>query len=387
MEEKGLGLEKTLLFLAEKYPIAVQHLIEYLGNEQQKSIETYQTTIEKQEEASILFPNPNMILYGPSGTGKTYQSMDIALEILGKTTGQHHINQTIFRNFLGKQIEMVTFHPNYAYEDFVQGLRPISAGKHKALQFVWQDGIFKRLANRATLNYLQNKRQLNAFDVEMKHFLEQKNNSYESSVLNTNNLLNESSVSYRKKNGINDSNSASLQNYVLIVDEINRANLASVLGELMSLLEGDKRYDAKNALAVTLPSGERFAVPPNLYVIGTMNTTDTTISMLDMALRRRFDFVACYPKYDLPNLAFSEKLKAMNEKIIAYKGRDFQIGHAYFFKDKFGNFDWKYVLERKIIPLLMAYFPYDVQLVEAVLKAADIACEIDGQTGELKLKM
>ena len=154
----------------------------------------------------------------------------------------------------------------------------------------------------------------------------------------------------------------------------------------MSLLEKDKRYDAENALAINLPSGERFVVPPNLYIIGTMNTTDTTIAMLDMALRRRFDFVACYPKYDLPLLAFAEKLKAMNEKIIAYKGRDFQIGHAYFLKDKYGNFDLKYVLEYKIIPLLMAYFPYDMQLVEAVLKAGDISCHIDTQTGDIQLQ-
>jgi len=194
-------------------------------------------------------------------------------------------------------------------------------------------------------------------------------------------------VSYQTKNKRNKLNTESLQNYVLIIDEINRANLSSVLGELMSLLEKDKRYDAENALAVRLPSGETFVVPPNLYVIGTMNTTDTTIAMLDMALRRRFDFVACYPKYDLSNLAHAEKLKAMNEKIIAYKGRDFQIGHAYFLKDKFGNFDLKYVLERKIIPLLLAYFPYDVQLAEAVLKAADIACDIDAQTGKLFVRV
>ena len=174
LEQKGLGLEKTLLFLAEKQPAAVQHLVEYLGNEQQKSIETYSTTIELTEETKEFFPNPNMILYGPAGTGKTYKSIDVALEILGKTTGNRANNQTVFRNFLGKQIEMVTFHPNYAYEDFIQGLRPISAGKNKTLQFVWQDGIFKRLANRATLNYLENKRQLNAFDIEMKQLLEQK---------------------------------------------------------------------------------------------------------------------------------------------------------------------------------------------------------------------
>ncbi|MGB1205778.1 MAG: McrB family protein [Chitinophagales bacterium] len=385
LEQKGLGLEKTLLFLQEKHPVAVQNLLEYLGNEQQKSIETYSTTIEKQAEEIANFPNPNVILYGPAGTGKTYGSMDLAVEILGKTTGERETNHHIFKQYLGKQIEMVTFHPNYAYEDFIQGLRPVSAGKNKNLQFVWQDGIFKRLANRATLNYLENKRQLNIFDVEIKQLLEQKNSSYQQSIFSAN-MLNENAVAYQTKNKANRNETVGLKNYVLIVDEINRANLASVLGELMSLLEKDKRYDAENALAVNLPSGERFVVPPNLYVIGTMNTTDTTIAMLDMALRRRFDFVACYPKYDLPNLAHAEKLKAMNEKIVAYKGRDFQIGHAYFLKDKHGNFDLQYVLERKIIPLLMAYFPYDVQLVEAVLKAGDISCTIDEQTGELKLR-
>ena len=92
------------------------------------------------------------------------------------------------------------------------------------MQFVWQDGIFKRLANRATLNYLENKRQLNAFDIEMKQLLEQKNNSYSATVFSASSMLNEDVVSYQSSKKA----AVGLQNYVLIVDEINRANLASV---------------------------------------------------------------------------------------------------------------------------------------------------------------
>ncbi len=161
-------------------------------------------------------------------------------------------------------------------------------------------------------------------------------------------------------------------NYVLIIDEINRANISRVFGELITLVEPDKRSHGKNPLSCTLPSGEQFIVPSNLYIIGTMNTADKSISLLDIALRRRFQFVPMYPNYELKELEEKAVLRLINEKIIELKDYDFQIGHAYFMTD---NFDLVECINGKVIPLLLEYFLNDEDLVKRILKHAGLLVE------------
>ena len=162
---------------------------------------------------------------------------------------------------------------------------------------------------------------------------------------------------------------------MLILDEINRANISKVFGELITLLEEDKRLGADNELTVMLPSGEVFGVPPNLYIIGTMNTADKSIALVDIALRRRFQFVPVYPNPEIIE-KFGKKEKdtkiqmmvdlnteLINSKGNHYKGVDFQIGHSYFLK----NNTISEVINENMIPLLTEYFRNDLEKVRNLL--------------------
>lgn len=147
--------------------------------------------------------------------------------------------------------------------------------------------------------------------------------------------------------------------FVLIIDEINRGNIAKILGELITLLEADKRLGADNALTATLPfSGEEFALPLNLYLLGTMNTADKSLALLDVALRRRFKFQEYAPNFDackyLPDNA-RQVLAELNHRIVLGKDRDYRIGHSFFIKVETAE-EWNEVFRSEIIPLLQEYF-------------------------------
>nr|WP_240328659.1 AAA family ATPase [Helicobacter suis] len=181
-------------------------------------------------------------------------------------------------------------------------------------------------------------------------------------------------VEESKYNSNTQLNSKSPQNkpYILIIDEINRGNITKIFGELITLIEPSKRIGNEESLEVTLPySQESFGVPNNLYIIATMNTADSSIALLDIALRRRFSFVEMMPKPTLLStncggVDLQELLKAINERIGFLLDQDHSIGHAYFLGLETLQ-DLQDCFKNKIIPLLQEYFYDDHAKIDAVL--------------------
>lgn len=368
----------------------------------------------------------NQIFYGPPGTGKTYNTINHALAILENTTveaikadeqrsGRKAINER-FENFKQKGfVEFITFHQNYSYEEFVQGLRP-ALGKDgvepDTLKFKKVDGIFKRMADEAFKNlvggeveeeqelsfnellakFLEPLKDGGEIEIDMasagskfhiikeeekyivfknsagntakinKMFLEKAFNlgSYEGIVVGG--LISYYAPLLNKLKKLKEETGVQISpivphKYVLIIDEINRANISRVFGELITLLEEDKRWDNEHKLKIKLPSGDEFTVPKNLYIIGTMNTADKSIALLDIALRRRFDFIPMYPDATLVKEGYGLFFATLNESIKRERGVDFAIGHSYLM-DSTGEkpFDFITAMNKKVIPLLNEYF-------------------------------
>ncbi|EQA8753652.1 McrB family protein [Campylobacter jejuni] len=183
-------------------------------------------------------------------------------------------------------------------------------------------------------------------------------------------LFKEREQDYKVDN--NPSEKPELKPYIIIIDEINRGNVSKIFGELITLIEPSKRIGKKEELKVTLPySGEKFGVPKNVYIIGTMNTADRSITSLDTALRRRFEFIEMMPdvsklSMDCEGINLQELLKAINTRIEYLLDREKTIGHAFFVSVE-NLEDLKKVFQNKIIPLLQEYFYNDYALINEVL--------------------
>lgn len=365
----------------------------------------------------------NTIMYGPPGTGKTYHTITKAAEII---TGENFLNRYAEAKALYKQkqeeeqIEFVTFHQNYSYEDFVAGLRPNA--ENGQLSFKEHKGVFYRISKKAEENWkdfqqyqMGDKFKVPGFEEILNEFLKPLAERDEPIILQTlaRNVnfklysINEKNFGLEKSSGSKEHtismstlkalyegrreynlqglgvyyypivdrlkqiaitlkkeiSEVKLLNFVLIIDEINRANISRVFGELITLLEADKRLGEKHELTLRLPGlpdDERFGVPPNLYIIATMNTADKSIALIDIALRRRFVFEDMYPRPDVINTTVPEAYRAfliaLNNLITEKKGVDFTIGHGYFIPDEERSFDIVQIFNQKVIPLLNEYF-------------------------------
>ncbi|MDG1672845.1 MAG: AAA family ATPase [Flavobacteriaceae bacterium] len=221
------------------------------------------------------------------------------------------------------QIEFITFHQSYSYEEFVEGIRPNLGGENE-LTYSLEKGIFKRVSDRAK------------FDQD--------------------------------------------NNYVIIIDEINRGNISKIFGELITLIEPSKRLFTENdehPKKVTLPySKKRFGVPKNLYILGTMNTADKSIALLDSALRRRFSFTEMLPNskvveenISIENIDVKRLFETVNSRVEFLIDKDHTIGHSYFLKIKEDQTieALALIFKNEIIPLLIEYFYGDFEKIQLVL--------------------
>ena len=480
--------------------------------------------INREDDMSHSDTNPkiplNQILYGPPGTGKTYRTIDEALKILREhgeidnTAKTRLEKKKIFDKFkrLG-QIQFITFHQSYSYEEFVEGIKPIISNdeqinnKNNEMTYERYSGIFKKICERAKNNFDISKQEIESMqqDISIDYnktlwrlytipdgtpksdffeeciekeqvwvykqdskgkiednkikgdyliiptaskgmsqtirafgvfgdFIEEKDEKLYRKVKwlwkDTSQegvLIPEANFGRRTFQRVNKAKGEVLQSierilkpeteklkpYILIIDEINRGNISKILGELITLIEPSKRIGATEELRVTLPySQELFGVPKNLYIIGTMNTADRSIALLDTALRRRFEFIEMMPdceelkKIWLIKAGYAERdnthhlskkelylddykadkseilcniLEAMNRRIEFLLDREHTIGHVFFFERakyyKNNRVDWyelnvedlKNIFAKKVIPLLQEYFYDDYAKIDSVL--------------------
>ncbi|EAK8121783.1 McrB family protein [Campylobacter jejuni] len=385
------------------------------------------------EESNMKIIPLNQILYGSPGTGKTYHTIDKALEILGENLENRDDKKAKFDEYVKNgQIVFTTFHQSYGYEEFVEGIKPHidSEENSKEIKYEIKDGIFKELCEKALENrdsiknfnfYIDKlKEKVKIDDNNPEKYFELPNTKYSIqyrngktfrikfddmsknhkdypvSIDNIEKLYKTSNIdeiynsayvrailNYLKLQGLEDYKEKDEKvnlPYIIIIDEINRGNVSKIFGELITLIEPSKRIGEKEELKVTLPySGEKFGVPKNVYIIGTMNTADRSITSLDTALRRRFEFVEMMPdvsklSMDCEGINLQELLKAINTRIEYLLDREKTIGHAFFVSVE-NLEDLKKVFQNKIIPLLQEYFYNDYALINAVLNDNDMIFE------------
>ena len=277
----------------------------------------------------------NSILYGPPGTGKTYYTAYYSVAICDGTTiaklEEKPYGEVLERfNTLKKEgrIAFTTFHQSYGYEEFIEGIRPVMAGEEekKSIEYEIVPGVFKKFCDDASL--------------------------------------------------VDD------KLYVFIIDEINRGNISKIFGELITLIEETKRKEEAEGLTAFLPySKQAFGVPKNVYILGTMNTADRSIALMDTALRRRFNFIEMMPdcrtiedvviRQNGKEVNIGNILDIINRRIEFLFDREHTIGHAFFtsLKNEDSNSIKRLanIFRNSIIPLLQEYFYDDYEKIRLVL--------------------
>lgn len=273
----------------------------------------------------------NIVYYGPPGTGKTRRIFLKHLEPKEKQSK-----------------EFITFHQAYSYEEFVEGIKP--GINSKEIEYEYSKGIFYQSCEKAAI--LAGYKTLNESLEDTK---ENRSQKYKMAIANN-------------------------KVFAFCIDEINRANIAGVFGDLITLIESNKRLGAEEELIVKLPySKSSFGVPPNLQIIGSMNTADRSITLIDTALRRRFIFVEIAPEpevlsQNVEEINLSELLFAINNRIKYFLGKDQCIGHAYLI-DVSNKKEILAAFLNKIIPLLEEYFYNDTKKISLVLGDSNKADE------------
>lgn len=275
--------------------------------------------------------NKNTILYGPPGTGKTYHTAIYAVAIIENRTLKEVMDEEYddvmsrYREYKEEGlIEFITFHQSYSYEEFIEGIKPVmnSQGDKADIQYEISSGIFKSFCEKARSDQWKN------------------------------------------------------ENLVFIIDEINRGNISKIFGELITLIESNKRLGQKESMEIKLPySQKHFAIPDNVYLVGTMNTVDRSIATMDTALRRRFTFREMMPNSDVLADIFVEGVSIkdifvkINKRISVLYDREHAIGHAYFMplKQCPDLPTLAGIFKDSIIPLLQEYFYEDYDKIRLVL--------------------
>jgi predicted phosphohydrolase len=303
-----------------------------------------------------------VVLYGVPGTGKTHTARQVAKVLTSGDTDN---------------LEFITFHPSYSYEEFVEGIRAKVAGANM-VEFRVEPGVFKLIVARATCGLVRHLYENGSGglknDIPWNEIQQACNNvangKSESEIRDedVNKVLNTIAKWARGKHLLRNEDLMRLLDgaprYLLVIDEINRGDMGRVFGELITLLEEDKRLFGENYIDVTLPySKARFFIPPNLYIIGTMNSADRSIAFVDYALRRRFAFYELEPdKEKVPNVEIGEVdlrefFEELNKKLEDKLDRDHRIGHSYFMNIKDGDEEkFKIIWSTQIRPLLAEYF-------------------------------
>lgn len=279
----------------------------------------------------------NIILYGPPGTGKTYHTVAYALSVIYDVPVENVMKEeysdlleryyTLKESY--KQIEFTTFHQSFGYEEFIEGIKPVfmqvmndrgERSRKEEMVYTVDRGIFREFCAQAAAN--------------------------------------------------------PSEKFVFIIDEINRGNISKIFGEIITLIEPSKRLGMPEASEVKLAySKDNFGIPSNIYIIGTMNTADRSIAMLDTALRRRFDFIEMLPNPEIlrgvtiEGVNIADLLIKINKRVEILCGRDHTIGHAYFMgvlKDPTIE-TLGHIFKNNIIPLLQEYLYDDYEKIRLVL--------------------